>query len=228
MTKPRRSSQRDPAKALRSALDRKGWAVTQIARTNDLLALAESLGEITPSWSGGPVVDELRPKSESEAAPHSLSGMHGLGAFPYHTDAAHHILPPRFVLLRLASRTPTSRRTLLAPIPGRLPQRDRDVLEHDVWLVDGGRGRFLTSILARPEGGADDLIRFDEGCMRPADREFGAGRETILRLLENRERAVTWSPTKTLVLDNWRTLHAREDAVTVNEDRVLERVLVRQ
>jgi alpha-ketoglutarate-dependent taurine dioxygenase len=214
-------------KALQAAVDRFGWAVTEVDTTANLVVLAESFGEITPSRVGAPSVDELRPKPSSDASHRSLSGAHGLGAFPYHTDAAHHTLPPRFVFLRLASHTPTLRRTLVAPMPRRLRKSDREILEHDVWLVDGGRGRFLTSILGSVDGAETPLVRFDEGCMRPADPTFGAGRETIHRLTSFYEQAIDWVPGRTVVLDNWRTLHARSGFAAPDETRVLERVLVK-
>jgi hypothetical protein len=197
-----------------------------VRSTADLLSLATSLGEITPSRASGPPVDELRPKPSSDAPPRSLSALHGLGAFPFHTDAAHHLIPPRYVLLRLASESPSARKTLVAPIPRRLAQRDRRSLEHDVWIVDGGRGRFLTSILSHPEGRSCEMFRFDEGCMRPADRVFGAARAVMLRVLASHSRAIEWVPGRTIALDNWRTLHAREGAPPKDAERVLERVLV--
>jgi hypothetical protein len=200
----------------------------QVRNTADLLSLAESLGEVTPSRAGGPPVDELRPKPSSEAQPRSLSGQHGLGAFPYHTDAAHHLLPPRYVLLRLASERRSVVKTLVASLPRRLRLNDRQTLEHDVWLVDGGRGRFLTSVLSHVDGQSCEMFRFDEGCMRPADKTCGAARTVILRILANRGVAIEWVPARTIVLDNWRTLHAREGAPLDDADRVLERVLVRE
>lgn len=116
----------------------------------------------------------------------------------------------------------------MAAVPRRLGRADRNILERDVWLVDGGRGCFLTSILTPSEAGASDLIRFDEGCMSPADTHCGEGRRVILRLLANRGRAVEWVPGRAVVIDNWRTLHARDQAKNLNEERVLERVLVSQ
>lgn len=220
------SMHKGPVVALRKTLDRRGWAVAKVESTTDLVSLAEWLGEITPSRMGGPAVDELRPKLQSDAQPRSLSGQHGLGAFPYHTDAAHHLIPPRYVLLRLASDRAVTRRTLLAPLPRRLSQQDREVLEHDVWVVDGGRGRFLTSVLSCPEGVSCDMFRFDEGCMRPADRTFGAARPVVLQLLAGRSVAINWVPGLTVILDNWLTLHAREAAPAKEADRVLQRVLV--
>jgi L-asparagine oxygenase len=213
-------------RTLRAILNRRGWAVTEARNAAELLSLAETFGEVAPSRAGGPVIDELRPKPVSEAPPRSLSARHGLDAFPYHTDAAHHVVPPRFVILRFASKRPSTRRTLVASLPGRLRQGDRDVLEHDVWLVDGGRGRFLTSVLSRPDGFFEEMVRFDECCMRPAEATFGAARAVILGVLASRSVAIDWVPSRALILDNWRTLHAREGRPHHDGDRVLERVLV--
>lgn len=211
---------------MQAAVDRRGWVVVQARSTDALLSLAGLFGEITSSRIDGPQVDELRPKLASNASLRSLSGKHGLGAFPYHTDAAHHEVPPRYVLLRLASPWPSARRTFVASLPRRLRARDREILEHDVWLVDGGRGRFLTSVLTKPDG-SREMLRFDEGCMRPADRAFGDARAVLLGVLESRSVGIAWVPSQTVVIDNWRTLHAREGALVDDEDRVLERVLVR-
>jgi alpha-ketoglutarate-dependent taurine dioxygenase len=92
--------------------------------------------------------------------------------------------------------------------------------------VDGGRGRFLTSILGSLDDAESPLVRFDEGCMRPADPTFGSARETIHRLTSSHARAIDWIPGRTVVLDNWRTLHARSGFAGPGETRVLERVLV--
>jgi alpha-ketoglutarate-dependent taurine dioxygenase len=110
----------------------------------------------------------------------------------------------------------------------RLRRADREVLEHDVWVVDGGRGRFLTSLLNRPDGVDSQMLRFDEGCMRPADKAFGEARNLLLRLTASRTQTVRWVPGRTLVIDNWRCLHARDEDPSTHEDRVLERILVAQ
>jgi alpha-ketoglutarate-dependent taurine dioxygenase len=70
------------------------------------------------------------------------------------------------------------------------------------------------------------MYRFDEGCMCPADKVCGAARAVMLRTLATRSVAIEWVATRTVVLDNWRTLHAREKAPLNDADRVLERVLV--
>ena len=111
-------------------------------------------------------------------------------------------------------------------MPPRLAGRDRHCLEHDVWLVEGGRGRFLTSILSQPISDSSDTLRFDEGCMRPADRTFGASRAVLARVCAQRSRGILWEPDRTLLIDNWRTLHAREATVANDTERVLERVMV--
>jgi alpha-ketoglutarate-dependent taurine dioxygenase len=62
--------------------------------------------------------------------------------------------------------------------------------------------------------------------MRPADRAFGDAREVILRLAKGRAVGIEWVPSRTLVVDNWRTLHARSASPTNDADRLLERILV--
>lgn len=213
--------------SLRATVERRAWAVLAVKTRDDLVELADALGEITPSRVAGPAVDELRPKSATEASPRSLSGLHGLDAFPFHTDAAHHALPPRFVLLRFASERASKCRTLIAVTPRRLSKKDREILEHDVWVVDGGRGRrFLTSILTHPDGYSRPMLRFDEGCMRPADKSLGEARAVVFRILEGRRVALEWAPGLAVVIDNWRALHARDAALAGEEERVLERILV--
>lgn len=212
--------------ALRAVVRDRGWAVTRVPSTSALIELASALGEIVPSHTGGSEIDELRPRPSSDVPKNSLSGVHGLGRFPYHTDAAHHALPPRLVILRLASKEPSERSTLVAPLPRRISQEARAILEHDVWVVNGGRGVLLTSLLSDVAGSDDPLLRFDEACMRPADRVFVASRQTLLQLIARTEKAVMWAPDRAIILDNWRTLHARSGAPRHHEDRVLERALV--
>jgi alpha-ketoglutarate-dependent taurine dioxygenase len=70
------------------------------------------------------------------------------------------------------------------------------------------------------------MLRFDEGCMRPADKTFGEARDVVMRVLVTRTVGIAWDPCRTLVLDNWRTLHARDSEPPNEAERVLERVLV--
>lgn len=125
--------------------------------------LALDLGRPVSARRRGPTVDRLTPTRSVDAAPRSLSAQYGTGAFPFHTDAAHHALPPRYVLLRLADGARTTTPTLLAVIDlAALSPQDRRTLTREQWLVNGGRGRVFYSPILDPRR---QLIRFDPGCM---------------------------------------------------------------
>src|SRR5216683_3027898 len=51
----------------------------------------------------GQKIEPLIPKEQAMANAKSLSVVHGLGSFPMHTDGAHRLQPPRFVVLVCAS-----------------------------------------------------------------------------------------------------------------------------
>ena len=52
-----------------------------------------------PYSSGDTSVATLEPQDRHDAHPSSLSAIHGRGAFPLHTDGAHHPVPPDLVLM---------------------------------------------------------------------------------------------------------------------------------
>ena len=213
---------------LKFYLRRDGWTRTTYDPGRGLLNLGKQLGTPIPSRANGSIVDRLRPTAPEAARPRSLSAIHGLGAFPFHTDLANFPVPPRYVLLRLEQGSASNRDTLLHDV--RLLRLEGSLLsdlQREVWCAIGGRRRFLTTAMAT--GPRDEIfVRFDRGCMRP--RSPGA-EPTALRfervLSTARPTAVSWSRGFALVIDNWRTLHARTLPTGGSDcDRVLERVLV--
>jgi alpha-ketoglutarate-dependent taurine dioxygenase len=165
-----------------------------------------------------------------DAAPHSLSAVHGLGTFPFHTDAAHHKVPPRWLLLRCIDPGDSDRATLI------IDSHDL-VLDHEelrevgraVWNVHTGFKSFLASALVRCLNVRNTVmrLRYDPGCMTIADPSF-ADAAALLRdsLGKVPPSAIDWEPNHTLVVDNWRVLHARGDAKVDDAGRRhLQRVL---
>lgn len=71
------------------ALGEDGWFSTSTEHETEFLALARHLGIPRPSRNDGELIDELRPISASQAKRPSLSAIHGVGAFPLHTDTAY-------------------------------------------------------------------------------------------------------------------------------------------
>ena len=194
-----------------------------------MLRLARSLGIPVPSRRGGPIIDSLKPVVSVNARKRSLSAVFGLGPFPYHTDSANFQVPPRFVIIRLANRAESDRPTLF--VDGcKIPQSavERQILARDVWVVNGGRGRFYTSAFNDSLIPGLLVIRYDPCCMRPAIQS--ASRSELLlrsRCSTAPTLVMEWSPNRAVIFDNWRILHARGDALSSSESsRVLERILV--
>jgi alpha-ketoglutarate-dependent taurine dioxygenase len=228
-TKSNAATKNNKTDALAAYVLRDGWFKSRASATdNDLRCVAEriarQLGELIPSRNEQRV-EPLAPTEESNAHSRSLSAKHGRGSFPMHTDGAHWLLPPRFVVLVCVSPgtrpVPT---TLLRFRDLALNTDERVRLEATPFLVRNGRRSFYSTICSasRP------FIRFDEGCMVPQDT---AGQE-ILRVVGHRSREaafvpIDWRTGDFLVLDNWNVLHGRGLGDTeASPDRKLLRVSV--
>ena len=201
-------------------LDR-GWASTQVVTQNEFIELSRSLG--TPWSRSGRIVDQLVVRDRKEAPALSLSGIYGRGEFPLHTDYAHHIVPPRFVLLRFAGTDPV-RPTMLLPFASLdLTADELGILKRRVWLVRGGPIAFYAPVLSN----WDVRVRWDAGCMFPRPLGSDAVRTWTQCLCKAAAHEFHWAPNATLVIDNWRTLHGRAGVdMETDSARMLERIVV--
>jgi L-asparagine oxygenase len=206
----------------------KGYVLRSDTTGDDLEETALELGEPVAARGFDPVRQTLTPTTSEAAAAKSLSADHGLGAFPFHTDAAHHRQPPRWIVMRCAEPGPLIRPTLLADSADfGLDESDWRRVERAVWWVrSGGRG-FPVSIARRVDGRR--TIRYDRGCMTPADASASRAAELFERALgEVRPVPVEWQRGAMLVVDNHRMLHARAAGGSGDAGiRRLERILVR-
>lgn len=206
-------------------LEVRGWAIIDFPPTSSLLELADGVGVPRVARPGGAQIDRLRPRSKSEAEPNSLSSLHGLGAFPLHTDGAHCRVPPRFIMLRLAGIAASSTPTLVLDLHYAVTDL-RQEMKTAVWLVNAGRRRFYTTTFSSLKG--HNVFRLDQGCMRPASPTA----QRLAPRLRHRLRAaaadrIEWPAGQVLVLDNWRVAHGRGTVAESDAScRVLERVLI--
>lgn len=208
----------------------RGWTMVDFSGTqSDLLQFAQTLGRPIPSRRGSQLVDSLKPVVPTEANPRSMSARFGVGAFPFHTDAAYIRLPPRYMILRLAEGKENLRPTLILSIEAlNLSASDLRLLKREVWLVNGGHGRFLSPLVNDTLVPGTTVLRFDPCCMRPATEGFGTSQQIIEQAIRDASPInVDWVRDRLLVLDNWRVLHARADQPQEQDaNRVLERVLI--
>ena len=196
------------------------------------LAIAESLGKIfdmptvSPYWDI-PVVQTLKPGREIDSSQNRYSGTFGLGEFPLHTDFAHWLHPPRYLMLRCIHASSTTLTKLLptTALESMLPIET------------------FRNALVRPRHRASDGTI----CLLPItvhiggiigyrwDPLFLVPMNTYALKISNAMRRHQWDHSKlitltlselgdTLLIDNWRILHGRGSVSNDDLYRVIERI----
>ncbi len=118
-------------------------------------------------------------------------------------------MPARFVALR--SEDGSSRPTFIIEMRGMLEAETRRLFEESLFAVVNGRRSFL----AAAWDSTRHVLRYDPTCMKPATRAAARASVVIERLIhEARPIRVDWGPRTTLIIDNWRCLHARGSTTT--------------
>lgn len=188
----------------------------------DILAIANQLGKTLEPWDGG-MVQDLVPRSNS--TPNTYSGIYRLGAFPFHTDLAHWRSPPRFLVLRCVTGY-SSVPTLLIDGKAIVESLSFEVL-----------GRAIVKP-RRPRQGSLPLLRLcasiaDECCLRWDDVFLqSASNVGAVAMSRMRDYISNCKPVKirlvelgdTVLIDNWRMLHARSSIPAGCEKRKIQRV----
>ena len=184
--------------------------------------VARIIGKPLTPWEGG-LIQDLVPLQV--APPNTYSGIYGLGRFPFHTDLAHWHLPPRYLLLRCIvgyAAVPTlllDGRTLLADLSPDLLTRA---------LVKPRRPMSGAIRLFRICEATDNgyRLRWDEVFLKPASRIGAAAYQAIGTHVQDREAttAILARTGDTLLIDNWRMLHARSPIPSCCAGRRIQRV----
>lgn len=157
----------------------------------------------------------LRPVDRAIARRRTLSALVGFEAQPLHTDGAHKINPPLYICLQAQDITPTATEVMR--------------IDSDEVIALGRRTIFKVNNGARTfyRAAHGDLgWQFDPGCMTPANpaaRQF----IDILADLRCQTKWIEWdSPSKLLVINNRRALHARSAVVPGDLSRSIARLSI--
>jgi alpha-ketoglutarate-dependent taurine dioxygenase len=201
-----------------------GYASTELPLSSEgLLQACRALGEPVAITDNAQVPDTIVYTGEPEAG--SWRGMLPDNAYPFHSDAAFHSQPPRFLVLYCVdTETDAAGTDLIDPLP-HLNAEQRRILASEPWrIVHAGR-RISTRILSDDAG--TPCLRWDPMAMRPFLPSSAVGR----RIIENAIAQTTkishaWSSSSLLLIDNWRMLHARPPCDD-RAKRTLWRVLIR-
>jgi len=188
---------------------------------------ADTLGETISPWDGG-LVQTLVPTVG--AAPNTYSGIYGLNRFPFHTDLAHWRSPPRYLLLRCVigySDVPTFladgetlKRTISQDMMARAIFKQRRPLNGELSLL---------RLLEIDEEGRE-ILRWDEEFLKPASKIGDTVNIQIREWLTSCQPISIGLERKhdTIIIDNWRMLHARAPIPAGRENRALERIYLRK
>jgi L-asparagine oxygenase len=188
----------------------------------DTVAVAQAVGQPLTPWEDR-LVQELVPRAS--ASPNTYSGIYGLGSFPFHTDLAHWRVPPRYLLLRCITGY-ADVPTLLVDGQALTDAVSLDIFVRAIFKPRPPRDGILSLLrLCEP---TDDghRLRWDEVFLKPASK---MGHIAYLRV---REWLAECEPVSnalaragdTLLIDNWRMLHARSPVPVGCEDRKIDRI----
>lgn len=215
-------------KNVREAFAENGWATLTLPKREELLAVAQELGHPVPSRAGGPITDLLHPKRKDEAHPRSMSAVYGEESFPWHTDGAHHRIPPKYALFRSLSECHVAPTELLDSRRLGLTPSEQNALARQVWRVEGGGTTFLSPIINLSLVAGTLIFRYNPCCMRPA-ADLNCLSSRLMERFEHSHDglALEWQPEICVVVDNWRMAHRRpRTSVTDAGERRLQRILV--
>lgn len=207
-----------------------GWStITATTKTAEglaaeLTAIALTLGDIIPG-RGRQLVEPILPETVETARAGSLSKKFGLQPLPFHTDTAHWNVPCHYLLLACLDPGPVPTPTfLLDTRVVQLSERESLACRSAVFLIRNGRFSFYGSITDRDR----PFIRVDPGCMTALSSEGAAALEVFSRERQAKNQIRHhWDRGDILILDNWRTLHARGLDEATAPGRVLFRIMVR-
>jgi hypothetical protein len=193
---------------------------------DDFLQIAKSLGNILPSRINGPEIDILTPKTKEEAHPHSLSKLYGVHDFPFHTDGAYFLIPPKYILLRYVSGVNNPTPTIIFPIKDEVNDYNIEALKFDIWLVKFRDKNFYVNIASDTLRKGEMIFRFDPGCMKPVTKS-SIGLTSIVKDRIHKQKEIEWFSNKILILNNWHFLHSRPNVLPLEIGfRTLERIMV--
>lgn len=186
---------------------------------------AASLGDLACLRDGHPV-HQLVVKKSNAASPNTYSGIYGDGAFPFHSDLAHWPNPPRYLFLRCVkgfSGVPTMLidsfqlvKKAGSSLLGRALVKPRRPLN----------GKLPLLRIYRPIGQTEALFRWDEVFLVPSGETGQIGMRAVRKQIATTQPISVQlaNPGDTLLVDNWRMLHARASVPPGCETRSIERV----
>jgi alpha-ketoglutarate-dependent taurine dioxygenase len=162
---------------------------------------------------------KLIPKAKAEVKYFSLSLAYGLKEFPLHTDGAEYKIPPRFLVLRALSTSLTA-----TYIADSISISNNINLCNTKWSVKTKDEIIETKLYELHPKYNINIIRFNRLSMKCVEGD----KLIVYKAIDNLNVIpIFWSKNKTIIIDNWRVLHGRQNIVENDyEKRIIERLQV--
>jgi hypothetical protein len=203
--------------SLSQTIEKDGWVVID-EYSGELLNLIENICSKLELEISLHNFKKLIPKDKNEVEHFSLSSSYGLKEFPLHTDGAEYKTPPRFLVLRALSNSPTG--TCIADANSIC---DSNICDSK-WSVKTKDGIVKTKLFELHPKYNIEFIRFNRLSMKCDEGE----KLEVYKAIDNLTvSSILWTKNKTIIIDNWRVLHGRQTIIEEDyEKRILERLQV--
>ncbi|MBP6056662.1 MAG: TauD/TfdA family dioxygenase [Candidatus Fonsibacter sp.] len=206
-------------------LKENGWTEFNSGSSDsELISIASEIGNIIKHPNGQDVF-LLKPKSENESLLGTFSNKHGLLDFPLHTDTAFYKNPVRFILMHSANSNSCDTTILRkSDFWDQLTYAEKKIAERAIYVVKTNRERFYTSFIFKEN--KEYGIKYDPSCMIPFNKfakDFDQIFHAVISKIETKN--IKWTEGKTLIIDNWKTLHGRKSAEK-DITRILKRIYI--
>lgn len=204
---------------------RKGLAphlsTIEVARESGIIV---NIDELLAS-SGIPTVQALRPRGTNEVSPNQYSGHYGLGSFPLHTDLAHWVVPPRYLLLRCLVGTKDVFTNIL-PWTRIVDVVGTAALRKAVFRARRRRAGYSGLVRAMSRHQQAEVFRWDPIFLKPLNQHAHALEAVMVDPTWNKKviKILLRQPGDTILIDNWRMLHGRSQVPKPSTTRHIERV----
>ena len=172
-----------------------------------------------------PDIQSLKPRQKNDNLKNQYSGHFGLGEFPLHTDLAHWLHPPRYLLLRciVGSMSITTNYIHIDKL--------KKIIGHNLLkksVVKLRKSREFTNNCLLPTSffsGGVEGVRWDSLFLSPMNNSANKIANYLCQegFQSNLDHVILKNTGDTIIIDNWKMLHGR-GAVNIQElGRTIER-----
>ncbi|GAB5526804.1 MAG: hypothetical protein Roseis2KO_46760 [Roseivirga sp.] len=206
-------------------LKKKGWIeLESCSDETKLLEAAKSIGNIVKQPNQQDIFS-LYPSEANDAKEGTFSNLHGKSEFPLHTDTAFLNIPIRYMLLNtekdsFCGTTVLSTKNLFH----QLSVEEMKIATKSIFLLKTNKGSYFTSLFFRQM--SEEGFRYDSTCMTPINKHAKDFVPILQRAINGVEpEVIKWDRHKTVLIDNWKTLHGRE-SIGADSKRELKRIYI--